>query len=392
MIPADAMAGATSIWANVNSGGNAQLLQWNMSGAALSSITVPTVNGQDRLNGRGIAQIGNTLYYTVAHSNNVYAYDYVAHADVGNGIAFTVSLPGVTGLSSIAFDGSSFYIQDYSSTITNKVFKYSQSGTWQATIMLLGCTTDCDGIEFASGKLVSNRGDHGGPYDTYALGGGAPLTSTPFIADTPSANANTGIAFDGTNYFVSRYPGYPNGQILIYDGNGAYQSTITLAGGYGIEDISVDYNNVPRVGALMICKIAGAGFPLDGTSTFAVRRSIDYGALDVYVHMNSLPVNPFPGRHCVDAGSYSIGTTVVAAEVKPGGYTTTGWVSAISANPASRLVSTDFAQYPGAGIQGIATVTIGAGTTVVYFTNTKPRNPNGSANPGEIDSKEVRPK
>jgi len=102
----------------------------------------------------------------------------------------------------------------------------------------------CDGLEFANGHLVSNEGDggFGGPskYDIYNLTGGAPTTAG-FITTTYGA---TGIAFDGTYYFVSDIQ---HDRLGIYDGTGTFVKFITLADGShtnAIEDLSVDYQIV----------------------------------------------------------------------------------------------------------------------------------------------------
>jgi len=90
---------------------------------------------------RGVVQVGNILYYTSAGTNGVYAYNFVTHTDLGT--VFTV--PGASGLATMAYDGSHFFIGDYSGT--NNVYEYSLTGTLLATIPLSKCSSYCDGLE-----------------------------------------------------------------------------------------------------------------------------------------------------------------------------------------------------------------------------------------------------
>lgn len=189
-------------------------------------------------NGRGIVVVGNVAYFTVADSNNIYMMDINTCADLG--VAFSV--PGVTGLSTIAFDGTNFWVGDYSGP--NKAYYFSPTGTLLNTVTLANCTSYCDGLEFFNGKLISNRGDAvNAPYDVYDTNGN--LLQPAFI--TPGFQA-TGIAFDGTNFYVSDIF---NSQVGVFDGNtGAYIKTVTLTGGSGflIEDLSFDYQERPDTG------------------------------------------------------------------------------------------------------------------------------------------------
>jgi hypothetical protein len=185
-------------------------------------------------NGRGIVVVGTTAYYTVAASNNVYALNITNCADMG--IAFSVA--GATGLSTIAYDGTNFWIGDYSGT--NQAFYYSPTGTLLKSVHLANCSGFCDGLEFFNGKLISNRSDAGGPYDIYDTNGN--LLTPAFITTT---YAPTGIAFDGTNFFVSDIF---NGKVHVYGGTtGTEISVLTLSGAataFLVEDLSFDYQQV----------------------------------------------------------------------------------------------------------------------------------------------------
>ncbi|HEY4942584.1 MAG TPA: hypothetical protein VII56_14240 [Rhizomicrobium sp.] len=345
-----ALAGTSTIW--TNSAGAAPILQqWDLSGNLLKTIHAPHGN-----NGRGIAQIGDILYYTANIPSAVYAYNFVTNTDLG--VVFYVN--GTTHVSAIAYDGSSFYIRDYSGP--NKVFKYSPTGTLQATIPLVNCTNVCDGLEYANGKLISNRADPHGPYDVYSLTGS--LLTPAFIADPNNYNTS-GIAFDGTSYFVARTPG---GQILKFNSSGVYQSTINLLGAYAIEDISVDYDAVLQKGTLKICKAAGLGVTAGQPFTFNLAAAGSAASTLI------VPAGLAPAGSCVVGPAYPTGSTVTISEQKPGGVFSNGWATDIAASPPARLLSSSFSQAFGSPYQGIANVAIGTGVTEVTFMNTKPGN------------------
>jgi hypothetical protein len=213
-------------------------------------------------NGRGVVQVGDIVYYTSASTNGVYAYNFVTNTDLGT--VFTVA--GASGLATMAYDGTNFYIGDYSGT--NNVYKYSPTGTLLATIALSGCTAAnngghtpgfCDGLEYANGKLVSNRYDGGfggaNTYDVYSLTG---TLLTPAFITGHNTSGNTGIAFDGTDYYVSNIFART---ISVYDASGNWLHDFTLqTGGFSttVEDLSVNYSQVlnPVPGP-----IVGAGLP-----------------------------------------------------------------------------------------------------------------------------------
>ena len=190
-------------------------------------------------NGRGVVVVGTTVYYTVADLNTVYKADWTTCAD--QGVAFSV--PGVTGIATIAFDGTNFWVNEYNSS-QNRAFYLSPTGTLLATITLPNCTSNCDGVEWFQGKLISNRGDALNPshYDVYSLTG--TLLQAALIGPVPYSG--TGIAFDGTNFFVSDIF---NQRLQVYNGTtGAFVRTVTITGmqpgANVIEDLSVDYQIV----------------------------------------------------------------------------------------------------------------------------------------------------
>jgi hypothetical protein len=212
-----------------NSAGNGMYKIDKTTGAVVA--TCPQGKG----NGRGMVVVGNVAYFTVADSGNIYKTNFTTCSD--DGIAFTV--PGVNGIATIAFDGTNFWVGDY--TGPNRAFLVSPTGTLLSTITLANCTNNCDGLEFYQGKLISNRGDalNPGNYDVYSTAG--TLLTPGFISATPFSV--TGIAFDGTNFYVSDIF---NQRLQVYNGTtGAFIQTINITGmtlSNVIEDLSADYS------------------------------------------------------------------------------------------------------------------------------------------------------
>lgn len=244
----------STIWGN--SAGSSVLQEWDLNGNLLDTIQAPFSD-----NGRGVVQVGNILYYTEAASNGVYAYNYVTNTDLGT--VFTVA--GSTGLATMAWDGSHFWIGDYSGT--NNAYEYSTTGTLLKTVALANCSSFCDGLEYAHGDLISNRydGGYGGAntYDVYDTNGNL-LQSAFITGHDPSGN--TGIAYDGTDYYVSNIF---DTSISVFDASGNWVRDFSLqTGGYGtlVEDLSVNYQQVlpgtpePATWAMMLLGFSGLGF------------------------------------------------------------------------------------------------------------------------------------
>jgi DNA-binding beta-propeller fold protein YncE len=220
---------ASTIWKNEASSNRIEAIDSN-TGTVLKSFT------PGKGNGRGIVVVGNTVYYTVAGSNQVFKLDATTGADLG--IAFSIA--GASGLSAISYDGTNFYIADYSGT--KNAYLVSPSGTLIKTIVLSLCSSFCDGLEFFNGKLISNRGDNLSPgtYDIYDLNGG--VITPSFIIDNHGVGSR-GVAFDGTNFIVA------SGTLIsTYSGaNGAFISSIPASTGL-IEDVSFDFAQRPDTG------------------------------------------------------------------------------------------------------------------------------------------------
>jgi hypothetical protein len=192
---------------------------------------------QGKGNGRGIVVVNSVVYFTVSNSGNVYKTNFATCSD--DGIAFAV--PGASGLSAIAYDGTNYWVADY--TGTDKAYYVSPTGTLLKTITLANCTGFCDGFEFFSGKLISNRVDGccgGTPvlYDVYDTNGNL---LTPGFLSVP--DLSTGIAFDGTNFYTSDII---NQKLQVYNGTtGVFVKTVTITGmtlSNAIEDLSFDYS------------------------------------------------------------------------------------------------------------------------------------------------------
>jgi hypothetical protein len=202
-----------------------------------------TFTNLTQTNGRGVVVVGTTMYYTDANSGSVYSYTTTTHTN--NGVLFAVA--GASGLSTAAFDGTNLWLGDYSGT--NQAYQYSLTGTLVKTIHLANCTGNCDGLEFflqgTNGRLISNRADEpvGAIYDVYDTNG--TLLTPAFItvsgAQCGCTGRGTGIAWDGTTFYVSNIEG--SGQISRYNGTtGAYINTGVISNGAGgIEDLSADY-------------------------------------------------------------------------------------------------------------------------------------------------------
>jgi hypothetical protein len=183
------------------------------------------------------------MYYTDAGDNHVYSYDLATKTPLG--IAFTVT--GSTALSTIAYDGTNFWIGDYSGT--NHAYLYTPTGTLLKTVSLSKCTGFCDGLEYfvknGTGYLISNEADGSvDNYDLYDTNGN--LVQADYINAAAKGLGTTGIAFDGTDFFTSNIF---NSSLNEWDANGTFVKTISLTGAgantpFLIEDLSADYSQV----------------------------------------------------------------------------------------------------------------------------------------------------
>ncbi len=220
------------IWGNQAGPGN--LISWDKTtGATLNNFTPGYGNG------RGIVQVGNILYTTVAGSNNIYKTDATTGAPLG--VAFSVA--GASGLQAISYDGTNFWVGDYSGT--SNAYLYSPTGTLLRTLQLSLSQGFYDGLEYFDGKLIANRFDGGlggsNGYSIYDATTGALVTADFIVTgNAPAGHQNgTGIAFDGTNFYVSDIF---NNDLTIWNGTtGAYVGLLAVNGSPQNEDLSVDF-------------------------------------------------------------------------------------------------------------------------------------------------------
>jgi hypothetical protein len=221
-----------------------QLIYENSAGSGMTSFNIDgslvKTFTQDKGNGRGIVVVGDTIYYTIANSGNIFTRRVSDNVDTG--IAFSVA--GASGLQAISYDGTNFWVGDYSGT-TKAYLVSGTNGSLLKTITLTGANTEgyYDGLEFFNGKLIAAKYDGGfmraggNQYSIFDLDGG--LIQKDFINTNGHGNG-TGIAFDGTNFFVADIG---NNKISQWDGTtGSFIKSITLAGShFALEDLSVDF-------------------------------------------------------------------------------------------------------------------------------------------------------
>ncbi|MBI4652335.1 PEP-CTERM sorting domain-containing protein [Candidatus Desantisbacteria bacterium] len=229
------VSAGTVVWGNNATFGNVTLEAFDMStGAVVDQFLAPNALAVAD-NGRGIAVVGTTIYYTVANRGEVFVTNSTTHADLG--VAFNT---GLNGIANVAWDGTALWVTGYNGT--NNAYRYTPSGTLLQTVVGFGNSRD--GFEIANNKIIANRGDSIGPYDLYDLNGN--LIQSAFI--TTQTYNPTGITFDGSSYFVSDIY---NNKIEKYDINGNFVNTTTLGlpvpqSGYGrlLEDLS-SLGNIP---------------------------------------------------------------------------------------------------------------------------------------------------
>lgn len=239
----------TIVWGNNASsipggGGNVTIEAFDAStGAVVQQFLVPNLTAR-AADGRGIAVLGHTIYYSTSSSGNIYVTNDSTHADLG-----VLVSTGLQGITNIATDGKLLYVTEYNNT-TNVIHKYDLSGNPTGTISLggpFGTTLGRDGFELTNTSIIANRGDATGPYDRYDLSGN--LVQADFI-DTASHGISfaTGIAFDGTNYYVSDIIGGAgaHSRLAEFDGSGNFVQFIALGGpqptspgGRLLEDLAV---------------------------------------------------------------------------------------------------------------------------------------------------------
>lgn len=213
---------ATAVWTFDAGLGRIQAFELE-TGNAVADFVAPHKDADPaKLNGRGIALVGTSIYYTLAGSPNVYKTDTVTHADLG--IAFTTPL--TAGINSLSWDGASFWMvaaepTDQTKPVDENVYQFSPTGKLLQTIKLprpANTNLACDGIAVTGYGIVANRGSV--PYDIYDFSG--KLRKAAFIT---APFRTKGIAFDGIGYIVSDVM---NARLAIFDATGKFVRFVTL--------------------------------------------------------------------------------------------------------------------------------------------------------------------
>ena len=280
-------AQASVIWGNSASSGNVNLEAFDSTTGLLvpgQQFLVPNLTARSD-NGRGVAVLGNDIYYTTASSGNIYKTNTITHSDLG-----IVVDTGFRGIANIATDGTFLYANDYQA-VNGVINKYTTSGVFAGSITLTGPdaagASSRDGFEVQNNPLIAggattfiaNRYDGGfgpthggiiGAYDVYDSNG-VEIISSFITPNDQGVSGATGIAFDGTNYFVSDIS---NNRLLEYSGLGVYMTAIDLSGnpnpftGRLLEDLSAVGNTIdnpppipePEIYAMFMAGLGLMGF------------------------------------------------------------------------------------------------------------------------------------
>jgi hypothetical protein len=215
-----------TLYGNSASAGNNPIHQINKA----TGVEFQRNIGQTFGNGRGVVTIGNDIFYTVVSDPHIYTMNKITGLTTGSLLTENASM------STLAWDGSHFWTADYSGT--NRAFEIDPiTGLNIKTITLTGAQENMDGLEYFNGKLIGNRCDACNVYDIWDLDGN--VLQSAFIT---APSSSTGIAYDGTNFYVSNIF---NSSVGVYDYNtGGLLNTINLTspnGNFLIEDLSFDY-------------------------------------------------------------------------------------------------------------------------------------------------------
>lgn len=223
-----AHAAQTVVWSN--NAGTPLVQSFNTTTGA----RIDNFNGGGS-NGRGVVVVGDIVYTTEASAPTVRRFNRNTGALIGS-----CNIAGVNGgISTIGFDGDAFWTSDY--TGANKAYRIDTNCNVIKTVTLSLSQGFYDGLEFFNGKLIANRFDGGlrggNQYSVYDTDGN--LLQANFI-DTTGHGNGTGIAFDGTDFYISDIF---NNRLTIWDGTtGAFKGALNLLNSANvIEDLSFDY-------------------------------------------------------------------------------------------------------------------------------------------------------
>ena len=253
----------TMIWANDARGNNSHIEQFDATtGMLLTSFLAPNPAAQGQF-GRGIAVVGSNIYYSVDRSGAVFLTN-PSGTDLGT--AFNTGLPGI---GSIASDGQFLYLAPTNSTVSGNetVLKYSFAGSLISMITLVPSggaegTLGRTGLEIVGTEFVVNQGDNEGPYDKFDESGS--LLTSAFL--NSGEFSFTGVAFDGSTYYVSDEEAVPS-TLRLFNASGGSLGTATLTGCPGpnhqcdLQDLSVVVGPVPEPStfALLVSILFGLG-------------------------------------------------------------------------------------------------------------------------------------
>lgn len=190
-------------------------------------------------NGRGVVVVGDVVYTTNAFNGEIGKFDLATGTSLG-AINITNAGNPVGGISTIGWDGDYFWTSDYSGQ--NYAYKVDPiTGNVVKTITLSESLGYYDGLEYFDGKLIANEFDGGlgggNRYSVYDTDG--TLLIEDFI-DTTGHGNGTGIAYDGTDFWISDIE---NARVTQWSGlDGSYLGALDLIDTHNlIEDLSFDY-------------------------------------------------------------------------------------------------------------------------------------------------------
>lgn len=235
------------------------------TGAVVDSFVVPFGAGS----AASIAVVGNTGYYTLLGDDNVHTVDMTSH--IYGGVAFNTGDSSLMNGITVDSAGNLWFAHGGASALQ----EFNTSGTLLSTHGFPDSAFFFrDGSVVFGGFVVANRGDQQGPYDKYAIPAGVndPLTyiNQPFIVDPVQDSGNNGIAFNGTNFYISNEQLH---QVCKYSSSGVFASCAPLAENsryenwtFASQDIDPPGGSVPEPGSLALIGIGIIGL-------MAARRS-----------------------------------------------------------------------------------------------------------------------
>ena len=255
---------ADLIWANDARGNTSHIEEFDTAtGALVTSFLAPNPDAAGQI-GRGIAVVGSSIYYSVDNSGDVFLTN---PTGVDLGVAFDTGLPGIA---SIASDGQFLYVTptNGSVAVNETVLKYSLTGSLLGTLTLtpsggpsgaLGRT----GLEVAGNDFIANQGNNEGPYDEFDSSGA--LLMAAFL-NLPGFGF-TGVAFNGSTYFVSDEEAAPS-TLRLFNSSGGSLGSVTLTGCPGpnqqcdLQDLSLAVSAVPEPSTVALLAVAILGISM----------------------------------------------------------------------------------------------------------------------------------